>query len=164
MDLQLRSLSDGLNVAFDLLQTTGGLVSEEEALATAVIIALGTDRRANLDDELPGIDDDQDLRGWWGDSAAEIVWNGWPVGSRLWLLERAKITGTAARIGALVARVEEYVNEALQPFIQKGIASRVSVEARRADITSIECNVVIYRGPKPAIALQFQSLWDGVRK
>src|SRR5262245_56514416 len=73
-----------------------GVLDEDQELATLVMVALGTDALAGADDALPGLDE-TDRRGWWGDTDAEEIWDGWPVGSKLWLLQRAKITGVGAR-------------------------------------------------------------------
>ena len=57
------------------------------------------------DDVLPQLTapgDEPDLRGWWGDTDAGTIWGGWPIGTRLWLLSRAKITDSAARQGATI--------------------------------------------------------------
>jgi phage gp46-like protein len=69
-------------------------------LANAVMISLFTDRTANSDDIIP--DGTNDPRGWWGDDAAV------PIGSRLWLLSRAKQTTET------LARAQDYIAEALQ--------------------------------------------------
>ena len=130
-------------------------------LVAAVVIALCTDRRAKPDDVLPDPDND-DRRGWWGDTDAEEIWEGWPIGSRLWLLERAKITGANARIGSLIARVEEYIREALKPFQDKGIVTRFSAVATRIGTERIDAEVRLYRGNLPAIELRFADLWRGI--
>ena len=52
----------------------------------------GTDRLASRDDILPD-PDSTDRAGWWGDMDAEELFNGWPIGTKLWLLKRAKIVG-----------------------------------------------------------------------
>ncbi|SER56778.1 Mu-like prophage protein gp46 [Faunimonas pinastri] len=160
-DLHLKTgaLQDGFTM--DLLQTPSGQLDETQALRSAVLVALGTDRTANADDELPDLNSD-DRRGWWGDTDAATIWGGWSIGSRLWLLERAKITGQNARSGSTVARVEQYIREALQPFVEKKIASKVTVTAERNGLGRIDARVVIYRGPKSAIELEFQSLWDEI--
>lgn len=145
----------------DWMQTPTGLLDETQELATAVAVALGTDRTANPDDPLPDIDSD-DRRGWWGDLDAEEIWNGWPIGSRLWLLERAKITDVASRFGSTVARAEAYIREAIQPFIKAGIATKMKVRAVRDGEERISAVVVLYRGPKAAIELRFASLWDEI--
>jgi phage gp46-like protein len=146
-------------VTMDLL-LSGGVLDATQDLATAVTIALGTDRRATADDALPDLDSD-DRRGWWGDTDAESIWDGWPIGTRLWLLERAKITGPGARQGSTLARVENYAREALQPFIRHGIASKVTVAATRTALDRIDLTATIYRGPKDAIQLRYQDLWTG---
>lgn len=160
-DLRLIEIASPAAVTFDLLQSSSGAIDETQALATAVIVALGTDRRANDDDQLPDPESD-DRRGWWGDLDAARIWGGWPIGSRLWLLDRAKITDEKARGGSTLARAENYVREALRPFIANKIASRVDVSATRTDTNAIGIAVTIYRGPKPAIRLEYQSLWDGI--
>jgi phage gp46-like protein len=159
-DLRLFDIVTPFVVTFDLLQKRDGLIDETEALASAVIVALGTHRRANPDDILPT--DSDDRRGWWADENADTLWNGWPIGSRLWLLERHKITGFEARLGSSLARVDSYVREALQPFIAQRIVSRVDVEVTRPDVQTIVARITLWRGPLPAIQLQYQALWNEI--
>jgi phage gp46-like protein len=83
-------------ISLDWVLTPAGQLDDSDQLQTALIVALGTDRRANPDDVLPTPDDD-DLRGWWGDLDAAAIWSGWPIGTRLWLLSRAKITDRPPR-------------------------------------------------------------------
>jgi phage gp46-like protein len=161
-DLRLFDIVTPVVVTFDLLQKRDNLVDETEALATAVIVALGTHRRANNDDILPNGAEDTDKRGWWADENADMIWNGWPIGSRLWLLERHKITGFEARQGSTIARVDSYIREALQPFIQNRIVSRVDVAVARTELQTIVANIVLYRGPLPSIQLQYQALWTEI--
>jgi phage gp46-like protein len=136
-----------------------GALDYRQALATAVMVALGTDGLAYPADVLPD-PDSTDRRGWWGDLDAAEIWNGWPIGSRLWLLERAKILPPEAREGATVVNVQNYIAEALQPFVDRGICSTFTVNAWRHDIDSIYAVVRIYRGPLMEVELQFQILWD----
>lgn len=145
-----------------LMDPAGGLDQDDE-LVSACAIALGTDRLANPDDTLPD-DRDDDRRGWWADLDAEDIWDGWPIGTRLWLLAREKITTAAARQGATIARVEEYVAEALQPFVDRGIASRIEVVAARDGLEAIGVEATLYRGPLPAIRLRFADLWSLIRE
>lgn len=132
-------------------------------LAESVVVALGTDRRALPDDVLPDPRDD-DRRGWWGDTDAARIWGGWPVGARFWLLRRASITGPAAKGGSTLARVNEYANEALRPFKDAGVCSRISVASERVGLGQIRVNIVLYRGPNSEVALSYQYLWNEVRK
>jgi phage gp46-like protein len=109
--------------AADIAMANGDLVAEN-GLRTAVIISLATDREAEADDEIP--DGSTDRRGWWGDmgcSADPPGWNGDKIGSRLWLLARAKAIPETA------LRAKGYVAEALQWLIDDGIALAVDVSA-----------------------------------
>jgi phage gp46-like protein len=113
-DLQCADIAlDGLD-----LQQDGGL-------NTAIIISLFTDRRANPDDRLP--DASANRRGWWGDAAATTP--GALIGSRLWLLERSKITPETLRLA------QEYAEEALAWLLADKVAASltVTVERRQQD-------------------------------
>ena len=142
-------------ISTDWLVAPSGALASDDDLATAFRIALLTDRRALADDELP--DDGDDLRGWWADLEAEEIWNGWPIGSRLWLLGRAKITAET------VARAEQYCQEALQPFIGRRIVSRIDIVLERIGQASIGGTIMAYRGPARAVDLRFEELWNEVR-
>jgi phage gp46-like protein len=146
----------------DWVLLPNGLLDDTQALATAVTVALGTDARADANDALPDFSDD--LRGWWGDLDADELYGGWPIGSRLWLMTRAKITDERAREGATVGRIDRYIREALDPFVENGIATSYTVAVTRdtSDRNKIVAEIVIYRGPKSAIALRYQSLWDEI--
>lgn len=142
----------------DWVLTPEGL-SEDEELASAVRVALGTDALANPEEILPD-PDSTDRRGWWGDLDAEVIWDGWPIGTKNWLLLRSKITEFGSAEGATVVRAERYTYEALRPFIDKGIASRIDVEGVRVGRQEIDVHVKMYRGPLRAIQLTFAYLWD----
>ncbi|MGD9766588.1 MAG: phage GP46 family protein [Pseudolabrys sp.] len=160
-DIRIVNSGDELSFspALDWLIRPDGQLDDSQALVTAVLVALGTDRHAEADDALPDPDSD-DRRGWWGDLDAQDIWDGWPIGSRLWLLERAKITGGTARDGSLLARTEEYVREALYPFIDRRIASAVDVTVARTDLNAVAVTVTLRRGPLPAIEMRFNDFWS----
>ena len=116
-DIRLVQDSDAFpayQIPIDWSLLSDGTLDDTQALATAVIVALGTDRLANTDDVLPD-PDSTDRAGWWGDLDAEELFNGWPIGTRLWLLKRTKIVGPEDSEGATVSRVEQYIIEAIQP-------------------------------------------------
>lgn len=138
-----------------------GTLDSTQELATAVIVALGTDRLAEVGDILPD-PDDTDRRGWWGDYQAKEIWDGWPVGSRLWLLAREKIEGPGSRRGPTTVRVEQYIAEAIQPFIDRRFATGFFVQATRVDRQRIDALVRIYRGPILEIELRYAILWEGM--
>ncbi|WP_024340977.1 phage GP46 family protein [Bradyrhizobium japonicum] len=149
------------SLTFDWLQTPVGLLDETEQLASAVLVALNTDALADETEVLPD-PRDSDRRGWWGDMDAERIWGGWPIGSKLWLLTRAKIVDRGAREGATVTRVERYVRDALKPLIDAGVCSKVAVSASQTSDKRITATVVIYRGPKPVVQLQYEPLWQEI--
>jgi phage gp46-like protein len=146
-----------VTVDWNLLQN--GALDETQALATAIIVALGTDGLADPFDVLPD-PNSTDRMGWWGDLQAEEIWDGWPIGCRLWLMRRAPILPTAAKEGGTLIRIENYISEAIQPFIDRRIASSFQVEATRTGRNSVNALVRIYRGPNLEIDLEFQILWD----
>ncbi|SDA12866.1 Mu-like prophage protein gp46 [Methylobacterium sp. UNC378MF] len=148
-------------VDFNLLLTPAGQLDTSDEMATAVVVALMTDALAGPDDELPD-SRDTDRRGWWGDVDAKEIWDGWPIGSKLWLLSRTTITGVAARKGATTVQIEDYIREALQPFLDRRIASRLDVTVVRAGVERIEARIVMYRGDELLLDLRFSDLWAGI--
>jgi phage gp46-like protein len=149
------------SVTLDWLLLPDGSLDDTQALATAVAVALGTDALADDNDILPD-PDDTNRRGWWGDFESDIVWDGWPIGSRLWLLQRDKITGSGAQQGPTTVRVENYITEAIQPFLDRRIGSHMFVKATRVADSRIDALVRIYRGPALEIELRYAVLWEGV--
>jgi phage gp46-like protein len=139
---------------------TNGTLDERDALATAVVVALGTDSLASRDDILPD-PDSTDRAGWWGDLDADI-WDGWPIGCKLWLLKRSKIEGPGSQRGATVVRVEQYIREALQPFLDRRMASFLDVKVVRNGRDRIDAHIRMYRGPEIEIELSYQILWEEV--
>lgn len=137
-----------LTVTIDGKLVALGLDSSEP-LVRAVIISLFTWRRARPDDDLPG-----DLRmGWWGDSVPEIPND--RIGSRLWLLSRAKLTA------GTVARAKEYAEEALAWLVEDGVAARVTVESERIGLSTLGLACRVYRadGGIP-LDIRFSDVWE----
>jgi phage gp46-like protein len=149
-------------VSVDWMLRSDGSLDDTQALATAVIVALGTDALADVDDILPD-PDSTDRRGWWGDFDAQPIWDGWPIGCRLWLLKREKIVGPNAIQGATLVRVDRYIREALQPFLDLKVASRMEIAVARVDTQRIQALVRLYRGPELAVDLRYQILWADIQ-
>lgn len=109
----------------DLALAAGDLLPEV-GLRTAVTISLFTDRLARGDDDVADAAasrDAEDRRGWWGDLPRPGLGTRL-IGSRLWLLRRAKATeGTRLRAISMA-------REALAWMTEDGIVDRVEVEAR----------------------------------
>jgi phage gp46-like protein len=160
-DIKLQQQVDLRGTFMDWLQLADGTLSEEEELATAVRVAIGTDALADLNEPLPDLDS-EDRRGWWGDMDAEQIWQGWPIGSKNWLLMRAKISDQFSWEGATLVRAKAYNREALQPFIDRRICSRIDVDAVRTGRHEITVSIVMWRGPRRLIELRYQYLWDKV--
>jgi phage gp46-like protein len=145
-------------MTFDWLQTSTGLLDETQQLASAVTVALNTDATADLNEILPDPRSD-DRRGWWGDIDATTIWGGWPLGSKLWLLTRAKIVGMESSEGATTSRVQAYIMQALQPFIDNRICSQINVTVTQTGPASLAAQIILYRGPKSALQLNYNPLW-----
>lgn len=148
-------------MTMDWLLKSDGTLDESNELATAVSVALGTDALADAEEILPwSVEDNSDRRGWWGDYQAQEIWNGWPIGVKNWLLRRAKITDQPSMEGGTVERARVYTQQALQPFIDQRVCTHIDVTARRFGLDRIYVGVVMHRGDKQEIALQFQILWS----
>ncbi|WP_230595820.1 phage GP46 family protein [Xanthomonas albilineans] len=120
-------------------------------LVRAVLISLFTWRRANADDTLP---DPRGFRmGWWGDTYPVVAND--RIGSRLWLLARAKLTPNT------VQRAQDYAEEALQWLIDDGVAARIAVRAERQGLSTLalQCTLFAADGTANAV-LRFDNLWS----
>jgi len=149
------------SVTVDWQLLPDGTLDDTQALATAVIVALGTNALASDNDMLPD-PDATDRMGWWGNLDAELLWNGWPIGSKLWLLRCSKIDSAASRQGATTVRVENYIRDAIQPFVDRKICSGFDVWVTRVDKQRIDALVRIYRGPERDIELRYAVLWEAM--
>lgn len=89
----------------------GGLATGAD-IVTAVLISLFTDAAAGPDDAIP--DGTDDPRGWWGDAT---------IGSKLWLLARAKRTPQNLQLAIA------YIRQALAWLTADGVASAIDVAA-----------------------------------
>jgi phage gp46-like protein len=161
-DVRLKEYLSLAVVTMDFLLLPTGRLDESEELATAVRVALGTDRLSDATEILPD-PDSTDRRGWWADMDADQIWGGWNIGCKNWLLTRAKITDTPSSEGSTIERARRYTMDALQPFIDKRVATGMTVEATRIGVDRIDVYVVMYRGPLPEIELRFAILWDEIR-
>ena len=63
---------------------------------------------------------------------------------------------------ATTVRVEQYIREAIQPFIDRRIGSSFEVEATRIGKERIDAFIRIYRGPILEIELRYAVLWEGM--
>jgi phage gp46-like protein len=150
-------------VTLDWLMTDQNLIADGYDLQSAVIVALGTDALAPAAELLPD-PNATDRRGWWGDIDADELWGGWPVGCLLWLLSREKLTGPEAQRGSTQSKADGWTRDAMKPFTQRLIASRIDVTTVQIGTQRIDVGVTIYRGPSPAVELRYNELWDQLQE
>ena len=140
------------NGEFDLAISERDL-QKSEGLENAILISLFTDARANDDDILPN--NDTDKRGWWGDGfASEINGLARPIGSKLWLLSRSKITSET------INKVRDYSQAALKWLVDDGIAKSIEITPTRVDPHTISILVIITK-PSGEI-FKFEKLWSTI--
>jgi len=126
-------------------QLLGPVLVTGNDLASAALISLFTDRIANSDDVIP--DGTDDPRGWWGDLGEDK-----PIGSRLWLLSRAKQTQETLN------NAVDYAKEALEWFVDDGVAARIDVFAQWVRTSFLGLQVILYNQDGTAIA-SFSYAW-----
>lgn len=124
-------------------------VAGDAGLDTALILSLFMDARALPGDTLPGAPDDK--RGYWADGLSEI--EGDRMGSRLWLLERAKLEDT------LPKRARSLALEGLSWLDEDAVASDfdviASVSGERLDL-----EVTIQRPSADVVSFRYAHVWD----
>ncbi|MDY7560226.1 phage GP46 family protein [Pseudomonas sp. CCC3.2] len=124
---------------------SGGALASGDDLETAVLISVFSDRLAGDDDVLP--DGSTDRRGFWGDDDV-------PLGSKLWLLDRSRLTTDVANTAKI------YIEESLKWIIDDGVASSVKVTMSIAPPRTLGALVVITRGDGTVVSLSFSRLWQ----
>lgn len=121
-----------------------------DPLVRAVMISLFTWRRANPDDDLP---DGGSRMGWWGDGFPVVAND--RIGSRLWLLSRAKI------VPETLTRAKAYAEEALQWLVDDGVAARVLVEVERQGLTTVALACRFFKSDGKVLAdIRFTDAWS----
>ncbi|MDR3513789.1 MAG: phage GP46 family protein [Caulobacteraceae bacterium] len=140
---------DPLNGRGDWTFSAPDLVSGGD-LVNAVLISLFTDRTAQADDTIP--DGTTDPRGWWGDLGASR-----PIGSRLWLLMRAKASDKT------LALARNMITEALRWLIDDGVVARIDVvvEWTRPSLLGAEITLFQRDGTR-AFSTKYNWAWAGV--
>ena len=129
----------------DWLHDNASLASGDD-LETAILISLFSDREASSDDVIP--DGTGDPRGWIGD-----VDQDYKIGSRLWLLERAKQTQETLRLAS------EYIAEALQWLIDDSVVARFDITTEWTRAGMLGASLVAYQQSGAARALNFSWVW-----
>lgn len=142
MPTDIRTVWDETRARGDFALVPPGLLTGSE-LETAMLISLFSDRVAAADDEIP--DGTGDPRGWWADREV-------PIGSRLWLLDRAKATN------ATLQRAYDFVTESLQWLIDDGVVERFEISVQWVRQGFLGVDITTYR---PEGASRFSWVWVG---
>lgn len=117
----------------------------DDDLARAVVISLFSWRRASSDDDLPG----KSREGWWADTFSDND----PIGSKLWLLSRSKLTDET------LIRAKEYAEDSLRWMVADGVAGEISVEAERDGADRLNLLVTITKPGASEMMMRFQDVW-----
>ena len=120
----------------------------DDGYFTAVIISLFADARASADDKIP--DGSDDPRGWWADAVAD------PIGSHLWLLDRAKLTPENQQ------RSIDYAKASLAWMVDDKVAKAVEVTAERRDTNTIAILIQILK-PDGSVAGKYDFVWKALK-
>ena len=116
----------------------GGLQAEN-ALQTAVNLCLFTDRRCPPDHPLAYLIEGDDPRGWWGDGVdVRDDLGEAPMGSLLWLLERAQATPDNA------AWARTFALDALAPLIGQQAVVRADAQATLVPPSRLDLAAQLY--------------------
>lgn len=119
MDLKLfpSKESDGLTY-FDLGISSEGDFALEDGFDTSIIVSLFCERRAKpYEVAVPAM-----RRGWWGNTLSEEP--GFEIGSRLWLLEQARLTTSTVNM------FSQYAEEGLSWLKQDGFLADIRASAK----------------------------------
>lgn len=149
-----------ISVPLDFSLLPDGMLDDTHELETAVLVAIGSDALAHASDELPN-PHSSDRRGWWGDLDAEEIWGAWPIGWRGWTLARTKITPSQYRLGSTVVKIQDFLHEALTPFVTHRIISSFDLVVQRStqNRQRIDAQITLFRSASPPVSMQFQILW-----
>jgi len=162
-DVRIVSSATLRDTVADWLMLKDGTLDQRQVLANYIKVALMTDKQSDPDEIRPDPDSD-DRRGWWGDMDAAEIWRGWPIGTKNWLLERAKVADAYAWEGDTVFRAENYTREAVAPLVEMRMCSGISVQGQRVGRERIDVRVIVQRGPIVTIDLLFQDLWAAMQE
>ncbi|MCO7569362.1 phage GP46 family protein [Pseudomonas chlororaphis] len=126
---------------------SGGALASGDDLASSVLISLFTDRLAD-DADIPP-DGSNDRRGWWGDADEEVK-----IGSRLWLLDREKLTPAVANTAKI------YMEEALQWLIDDQVALAISVATVIAGGSRLNSIITVTHSDGTVTRLNYNWVWS----
>lgn len=118
-------------------------------LTTAIYISVFTDRLAEPSDEIP--DGTNNPRGWVGDLGAQ-----YPIGSRIWLLMRAKQTQDTLN------RAHDYLVEALQWLLDDGVVASFDITTEYPGPGFLAASIVAHKPNGTKLTAFATWPWTGV--
>jgi phage gp46-like protein len=121
-------------------------LKHDEGFVSACIILLGTNARADDTDTLPHTLNSRG--GFWGN-----VLLGFNLGSKLWLLERSKLTQETKIL------FDQYTLEALNPLIQLKAVKEITVNST-LQRDRIKAEVLFIRPSYNDTYLRFDTVWN----
>lgn len=133
--------------SFGTWRLSGKDLEDGHDLETSIIISLFSDAAAKPDDVIP--DGSKNPRGWWGDPDPK-----YPLGSRLWMLYRAKKTGD------VLARARDYSSEAVKWMIDDGIVAKFEITTEYTQKQMLGIRVVAFKHDGAVVAMNFNWAWD----
>lgn len=131
-----------------------GDLAQGADLQSAVYVSLFSDRVARPEDVIP--DGSTDRRGWQGDEGEDL-----PIGSRLWLLERSKLTNPG-QVGDVAKRARDYAAEALQWMIDDGVVAEFGFSTTVRHPGQLWLTITAYRSKGNKAATNFAWTWTGI--
>jgi phage gp46-like protein len=138
-DIKLQMVNDLGSMFIDSNDLT-----RDAGLETAILISLFSDRLVTSEEN------SKETRGWWGDSETN------KIGSKLWLLERVKITDD------VILRANSYVRDCLKWLIDDGVALKVESIVQKGDGDVMVFTITVYRplGKGGATVFQYFYNWE----
>lgn len=127
---------------------SGSLLQTGTDLESAIIISLFSDRLAAPGDVIP--DGTSDPRGWWADGDV-------PIGSRLWLLRRAK------QIPETLQLAFDYIAEALQWLLDDNVVAKFDISVQWVRKGVMGAQLVAYKQDGTTLMTgQYVWAWNGI--
>lgn len=125
----------------------GNDLSRDAGLETSILISLFSDRLVTSEENT------KETRGWWADSETN------KIGSKLWLLERSKITDE------VILRANSYAKEALSWMVEDGVALKVETIVQKGTGDVLIFTITVYRplGKGGATVFQYFYNWETER-
>ncbi len=139
----------------------GNDLKQDDSLETAVLISIFSDARVTKAEMSPALapqitEPRLDFRGWWGNEFPDAE-NDPGIGSKVWLLERSKITQQ------LLLSLEDSIEASLKWLIEDNIAQSVTASAEILNKVAGHVGITVRIERKFGDPSLFSFVWDGQR-